>query len=110
MDNKYFVEGNGNLVCPMCDSKFYIIDSRNVPVGIDRCCVNTITEWQNELRKKELMKSPIGLMPAYIVYEKRIVEINGAIERFIEAQKEIPYEWIKEKALIEKYMINLKIS
>lgn len=42
------------------------------------------------------LKSPLGLVPRYIWEEKRIQDIEEAIDRFKEARKPIPVEWFKE--------------
>ena len=41
-------------------------------------------------------KPPIGLIPEYLWKEKRLFDIIEAINRYIEAKKEIPIEWIEE--------------
>ena len=47
-------------------------------------------------------KPPIGIKPRYIHDCERMIEILDAMERYSEAQKRIPVEWIDElKDLIE---------
>ena len=41
-------------------------------------------------------KPPIGIKPRWKLTEERISEINGALVRYLLAQKEIPHEWIEE--------------
>ncbi len=41
-------------------------------------------------------KAPIGIMPEYLWNEKRLFDIICAINRYLEAKKEIPTEWIEE--------------
>lgn len=57
--------------------------------------------WQNEICSNgeaatECSVPPLGLMPRYIHDEKRITAIKAAIERYSEAHKAIPIEWITE--------------
>lgn len=42
------------------------------------------------------LKSPLGLTPKFIWEEKRIQDIEEAIDRFKEAKVTIPIEWFKE--------------
>ena len=42
-------------------------------------------------------KPPLGLRPRVVAMEDRIKEINEAIERYRQAHKDIPVEWLKEK-------------
>jgi hypothetical protein len=54
----------------------------------------------------ECSAPPLGLMPRHIHDEKRITAIKAAIERYSEANKAIPIEWITEyNELIEKLPI-----
>ncbi|MDO4802745.1 MAG: hypothetical protein Q4A15_11325 [Prevotellaceae bacterium] len=41
-------------------------------------------------------KPPLGLMPHYIWVDKRIAEILAAFERYSNAGKAVPVEWIEE--------------
>lgn len=47
------------------------------------------------------VKPPLGVMPQKYWWDKvrgdRIIELNNAILRYLEANKEIPIEWIKER-------------
>jgi len=61
--------------------------------------LNTATEYE------EYVKPPIGLAPAFTVYEPRLQAIEEAIERYVEAGKDIPFEWLKEKSNLIKYFI-----
>ena len=42
-------------------------------------------------------KPPLGLRPRFVAMEDRIKEINEAIERYRQAHKDIPVEWLNEK-------------
>lgn len=44
----------------------------------------------------ELIKPPLGLMPRAIHDFNRIREIVEAIERYADAEKPIPLEWVGE--------------
>ena len=44
----------------------------------------------------DCVKPPIGLTPRFIRNLDRIQEIFKAIERYIEAKKDIPYKWVAE--------------
>ena len=46
-------------------------------------------------------KPPLGIKPRYIHERERMFEILDAMERYAEAQKRIPAEWIDEL----KYLI-----
>lgn len=41
-------------------------------------------------------KPPIGIMPRYVWDKKRRDELSEAMQRYIEASKSIPQEWIDE--------------
>ena len=41
-------------------------------------------------------KPPIGVMPRYFWHKKRRDELSEAIQRYMEANKSIPKEWIDE--------------
>jgi len=45
---------------------------------------------------KPYIKPPLGLKPRRICLEGRIVDIQNAIDRYIEARKPIPSEWTEE--------------
>ena len=48
-------------------------------------------------------RPPIGLKPRYIHDHERYIEIYGAIQRYYDAGKKIPVEWIEEyNELVEK--------
>jgi len=42
------------------------------------------------------VKPPLGLMPKAIFYRNRALEILGAMERYVRADKKIPLEWLDE--------------
>jgi transposase len=45
---------------------------------------------------EQLEKPPLGLRPNFIWMEERLTEILEATNRYVEAKKDIPFEWIKE--------------
>ncbi len=47
--------------------------------------------------QEKITKPPLGITPKSIWDEKRIVEIKLAIQRYVEAGKKIPAEWVYEK-------------
>ena len=49
------------------------------------------------------VKPPIGLEPRMYIVEKRIVNIIEAMDRYIQADKEIPMEWIQEYNELTKW-------
>lgn len=98
---KYMIDGSDRLVCPVCESKH---SKNNVyPSELKNCCINMIKEWQKyNLNKCE--KPPLGLVPAKTFYALRLKDINEAIERYVEFGKDIPFEWIREKNMLEEYL------
>jgi hypothetical protein len=53
-------------------------------------------------------KPPLGLMPHSVFLLRRLEEIFEAIERYYQANMQIPVEWITEyNLLIEMYKNNL---
>lgn len=48
------------------------------------------------MREETQEAPPIGLMPRYIWDAKRMNEIEAAMERFIQARKRIPIDWLDE--------------
>ena len=59
---------------------------------------NIICDEYNRLRKREteLIKPPLGIKPKFIHDEQRREELKQAINRYFEANKPIPMEWIEE--------------
>lgn len=51
-------------------------------------------------------KSPLGVKPRFIWEEecrqKRIVDLRNAMNRFIEAKRDIPYLWVVELDELER--------
>jgi hypothetical protein len=45
-------------------------------------------------KKKE--KPPLGLRPKHIANESRMVEIQEAVQRYMNARTPVPVEWIQE--------------
>jgi hypothetical protein len=46
--------------------------------------------------KRDYIKPPLGLMPKKHWIDRRISDINSAINRYMECGKEVPIEWIEE--------------
>ena len=42
-------------------------------------------------------KPPLGLVPKFVRNRERLEEINEAIKRYVDVDKEIPEEWLKER-------------
>lgn len=81
--------GNLTAIISKDDGKGYIV------VGSDRFHIDynsgTITRaWS----KKE--KAPIEIEPIHIWKEKRYQDLCEAIKRYLDADKEIPIEWVEE--------------
>lgn len=57
------------------------------PVQHVKCRCDIEGEWK---------KPPIGIMPRYIFISKRIRDIVEAMNRFIEVERDIPIEWVRE--------------
>ena len=65
-----------------------------------------IAEWLNQpyKKKEEEEKPPLGIKPRYIHDHERKLEILDGMERYSNAQKPIPIEWLDElRALILMY-------
>lgn len=58
--------------------------------------------------KIEIEKPPLGIMPRNIWLEKRLIDINEAIERYKIAKANIPNKWITEAQELEKEIQELK--
>ena len=58
-----------------------------------RCWDRTVPE--NE-EKPKCEKPPLGVMPKYIWDKKRLSDLTSAIQRYIDAEKAIPKEWVDE--------------
>lgn len=60
-----------------------------------------------EHNKKEdtVVKPPLGIIPEWLWKEDRYHELSGAINRYREAMKQIPQEWINEKYELEKFLL-----
>ncbi|EJL1640122.1 hypothetical protein NL868_001299 [Shigella flexneri] len=56
------------------------------------------------MRLTHVSLPPVGIMPKYIVWEKRLDEIDSAIDRYISNYREIPEEWITERNEIIGYL------
>ena len=50
----------------------------------------------------DCIKPPIGLTPRFIWNLDRIQKITEAIQRYVNAKKDIPYKWIVELAELQK--------
>ena len=47
-----------------------------------------------KVKKEE--KPPIGLKPRFVWLKMRKIDIEDAMRRYVKANKEVPFEWIKE--------------
>ena len=45
---------------------------------------------------EEIVKTPIGLRPKWIIDKERLNEVRSAIVRYYDAELKIPIEWIEE--------------
>lgn len=52
------------------------------------------------MKKDIVHKPPLGLMPRWLFLEKRLEEIDKAINRRLFTRFEIPIEWIGERDCI----------
>ncbi len=56
--------------------------------------------------------APIGLKPRNISEElymrERLVDIGGAVQRYINSQLDIPYAWVQEYMELEQKLLNLE--
>ena len=55
-------------------------------------------------KQQSVSKPPLGVMPEWLHKEKRLEEINAAIERYYKEEKEIPNEWLNERLQLYDYM------
>jgi hypothetical protein len=54
----------------------------------------------------EIKKPPLGLIPKWLRQEERLKEIREAMLRYLEADVEIPEEWIEEFLELRKLKLN----
>lgn len=57
-----------------------------------------------------MQQPPIGIKPMWLHNEHRLREINNAINRYRDAECELPQEWYSEKKSLEEYIKGRKIS
>ena len=96
---------------------------QNIPVEILSSILDEVKQLQSEIFGKKcnsdssdlvdslafamqamnMEKPPIGVKPFYIHNEQRMVELQEAIERYNEANKEIPNEWVAELQSLEAW-------
>lgn len=61
--------------------------------------------------KVEKVKKPIlGLVPQWVRLEEREQEIKEAIQRFDEANEEVPENWIKELRTVQKQLAGIEVE
>lgn len=53
---------------------------------------------------------PIGLRPRWFIVERRILEIKEAMNRYINADKALPLEWIEELHELLVWLRNYRAS
>nr|BDD48131.1 hypothetical protein 47 [Balneolaceae bacterium] len=51
-------------------------------------------------------KPPIGITPRFLWIEDRLKELNQAIDRYAEADKDIPAKWIRERNELINKLVN----
>lgn len=59
---------------------------------------------------EEQKQPPIGIKPMWLHNEHRLQQINSAINRYTDAQCELPQEWYAEKKNLEEYLKGRKIG
>lgn len=63
-------------------------------------------EFNDLLNNKKIKKPILGIVPAKLFYEERMVSLLNAINRHIDADKQIPVEYVYEyntlSSLVEK--------
>ena len=57
---------------------------------------------------RTIEKPPIGLMPRKVWLEQRMNEIGEAVQRYEDANKDAPQEWIREWNLIRRELPTIK--
>jgi hypothetical protein len=53
---------------------------------------------------KQCQNPPLGLIPRWLAAEKRLADIEDALYRYYDAQKEPPKEWLAEREEILEYL------
>jgi len=51
-------------------------------------------------------KPPIGIMPRRLCKVQRLVDLHGAIQRYLTAELEINLEWVDEYNLLTREQVN----
>jgi hypothetical protein len=60
---------------------------------------------QSKIKEKEqVVRPPLGIMPEWRWKELRAQELNDAIKRYCQEDKEIPQEWLDEQEGIQKWL------
>jgi len=54
-----------------------------------------------EMPFKKQDKPPLGLTPRYLAEEKRLREVNEAIDRYLKAKLNVPMDWLNEQNYLE---------
>lgn len=52
----------------------------------------------------DTVKLPLGLMPEFIHKENRYREIHAAIKRYVDANKDVPADWLRECKALSIYV------
>lgn len=77
-----------------------MVTSRHICVDCGRIFTQeelaTCRELRGAVKEQNQGQPPIGLRPRWIVTELRMKEINAAMARYHEANKQVPLEWIEE--------------
>lgn len=69
--------------------------------------INKLYEDKSLESEPECEKPPLGVMPKYIWDKKRLSDLTSAMQRYLDAEKLIPKEWVDEyNELISTLEIN----
>lgn len=69
-----------------------------------RMCFLKSAKKKPQVLSTAAIKPPLGLMPEYLHKEQRLSEIKEAIQRYLDAQKPVPIQWIAEQYGIEQWL------
>lgn len=61
-------------------------------------CMRYVYSHQESVRRKR--KPPLGIMPTKLHRQKRMEDILNAMQRYTEADKQLPTEWLEELEII----------
>jgi hypothetical protein len=62
---------------------------------------------ERDLNSNHVERPPLGLIPARFAYiEDRLKDIDEAMDRYIEADMDVPNSWIVEKHMLESMLLS----